>query len=725
MTSPGWVCSKRSESTGACAGSSSVKRKVQVSYFTFTVAHTTTTTNTGRRRLGVIVPVKDVMLSVSPSCNASRNSMDGEGGKGVCAPGCSCNPLTVYVSSCTVSRCTELDRKPSDLLGQHKAALTVLPASGGSTLFISSSDLEQSNGDSSASSAYCDPDKAGEDCVYFIAVSHNDDKVPATFTITARTPGDVSLIPCDARTYPDGIKVIAPDVISGRGASGPSSRYYEICSQQSAATPSKDPNRSDSPSDTNPNGDSLIVELEQCSGNTALYACADDNSCASMLPSSASYGYYADHSQACTRVPGSSKDKCVRSVLDKTVLRLPARIGSYFVLANSSLSTVTSRYNLQVRTTYRGIDLSPRVVYAGMQDLAESGTLSLLTVTGNTVTLSWRQSRVLMPASGSGSLSLIADEMAYTAWIFDMSLSEVRAISDSLSTATAPCAIEYLASTLPSRGWVKAVVPLIRGRGQGGEEDYTMSHRFSNLMNNRRYLIRVLSECDALCLRQLSKVISNPRVLISCNGGDEDCKPQRLLYNTITITTAMKADPVETDDDSQSNAVSEKSHTLTIVASLLGVLMIGAMGYAMYYWYKVTRSEDGEELNGVGAVFGSLHGYVMEMVAFTGVGSSSNSSTTSASSHGSSHGSSSSHGLTSSTTSSSSSSGYMPPGSQSRGNGIWSTISSSARNLSSYVSKPTGQGQGAPNSKYAPLSAQQRAGSAFVVEDEDDIDITL
>jgi hypothetical protein len=213
---------------------------------------------------------------------------------------------------------------------------------------------------------------------------------------------------------------------------------------------------------------------------------------------------------------------------------------------------------------------------------------------------------------------------------------------------------------------------------------------------------------------------------VNCNSGSEDCKPQRLLYSgSLSFSTATKADPIEGESDGESDSHNNKSSTLSIIAFLLGALVLAAMGYAAYYWYKVTHSEDGTGQQGPMNVWEGLQGMVAEMVAFTSSSSSGSSSSHGGSQHGS------SHGLTSSMPSSS----YLPPGSESRGNGIWSTISSSARNLSSFVST-TNKGQSAANragvatggkgSKgYSPLAAQQRAGSAFVVEDEDDIDIAL
>lgn len=150
----------------------------------------------------------DVVLSVLPSCNTSclpDSSLTTLGD--TCAPGCDCAPLTLYVNSCPISKCTVLDRKPSELVGQHKAVHIV--KAGGSSLVLSATKADGSN-----SYSFCDPAVAKEACAYYISVVASP--LPSTsayvaaklesaaFTITARTPGDMILIPCVADGNPDG-----------------------------------------------------------------------------------------------------------------------------------------------------------------------------------------------------------------------------------------------------------------------------------------------------------------------------------------------------------------------------------------------------------------------------------------------------------------------------------------------------------------------------------------
>lgn len=95
------------------------------------------------------------------------------------------------------------------MVGQHKATHVV--KAGGSSLVLSANKADGGGG----SYSFCDPTAAGEDCAYFIAVvaaplPSSSPNVAArlesaAFTITARTPGDMILIPCVADGNPDGM----------------------------------------------------------------------------------------------------------------------------------------------------------------------------------------------------------------------------------------------------------------------------------------------------------------------------------------------------------------------------------------------------------------------------------------------------------------------------------------------------------------------------------------
>ena len=121
-----------------------------------------------------------------------------------CLPGCACNPLQAYVTSCALSKCSVMDKHPSRM---HHHSMIEVDSSTGSTLILPQS------------AANCDPILAGEACGYFVAVTarldaaYDDDmrewmqSAPpqqASFTILAHTPYDINLVPCDISAAPDG-----------------------------------------------------------------------------------------------------------------------------------------------------------------------------------------------------------------------------------------------------------------------------------------------------------------------------------------------------------------------------------------------------------------------------------------------------------------------------------------------------------------------------------------
>ena len=152
----------------------------------------------------------DLIITVVPSCNASSSLNKSQSALKLsnyeeddddCSLGCDCSPLTIYMNSCPLSDCKLLDRKPSYLDGQH-AVSAVVKADGGSSIYLSTALTSEGN------RALCDPSIANQDCMYFIAVagshavySYTDG---ALFTITARTPDDVTLVPCSNKQSPDG-----------------------------------------------------------------------------------------------------------------------------------------------------------------------------------------------------------------------------------------------------------------------------------------------------------------------------------------------------------------------------------------------------------------------------------------------------------------------------------------------------------------------------------------
>jgi hypothetical protein len=595
-TSPGFICSDRSATTGACSSRSKVYRKVQVSYFAFQVS-SQLDPSAATSHLDVI---NDVILTINPSCNHTGNAtvlpmihggqfqgQDTQGNE-LCEPGCACSPLRVYINSCPISRCSELDRKPSELTGQSMLSLSVNPAKG-STVFITPADPV-------TKSAHCDPTKNGEGCLYFVSVTHDQVDDSAIFTVTARTPSDISLIPCDAREYPDRIRIQTTDYIApswgntNSGGFGPrhQQRFYELCSQSNPKMLSYQQekralaaaNAAVAASDT------LIVEAEQCHGHTSFYACADDSKCAEILPSLKSWGYFADRTRSCVH----SFDKYGRDICQGAspgsnliTLRLPQIEGNYFLMANG-----TGRFNFQVRSTSHGMDLAPFLMFSGIQEYSAGG-IDVQAVTGNSMTLRWRQARVLLPGIAD---AIAADYMKYKVYIFDDNQADRRIRKEEI-VQQSTCGLEYLSTVLP----VEAVTIVPNAPVAAADRgNVFMTYTVRGLKPSTAYRMSVVATCDSFCLSQLTKSNYSPRLRLSCFGGNNECKAQSLAYIAITMTTAATPDSDDTHGkDTHGGGFGSK--VAVIVGTIFLVLLVVGIVLAGAYWWKSHRILSGVDVD--------------------------------------------------------------------------------------------------------------------------------
>jgi hypothetical protein len=589
-TSSGYICTSRSPVTGACTTPSNLNKRVEAAYFAFHVSASSTDKN--HRSLlsaapgasysagGSMQSVFDVMFTVVPSCNTSRLPDTGAPpNPAQCAPGCDCAPLKVYINSCPLSKCSVIDRKPSEYYGQNKFNTVVKQGTGTSVVLSAASQ--------GGYNTFCDPAVAGEDCAYFVAVvatplpaltpSSALRLESAVFTITARTPGDMVLIPCVGEAYPDGIQfsgqddILPPQTVDAKQphVHRPTHHYYELCSQQYLPS-----------SQTSP--ESLVVELEQCSGTTTLFACADDNHCASVLPTPGSWGYFADSKQSCSHSWDYGRDTCVSAVRNKPSLTLPQRVGNYFLMANG-----TGKFELKVQSTTNRVKTSPQVVFVGSQSL-EASYLTVKAVAGNSVTVQWQQARVLLPGSYT---PLDAAYMVYASYIFDAratdaalaELAEKQGVRD-LRFSSA-CGLSYASQVLPA-----PAVFLDRTKVEASQQGADlMTHTFEGLNPDTFYRIVLVATCDSACLRQLSKVTTDPRVVVSCNDKAGDCRPQSVVYSMATFTTAATGDNTHDDDNSSDNS-SFLGGLVTFSIAVMVVLSIALVGVGAY-WVKNNHTE--------------------------------------------------------------------------------------------------------------------------------------
>jgi len=533
-TSAGFLCSQRSPVTGACL---KVLEPTQVSYFSFRVS-----ASPQGRRLAVgdsLSSVADVIVSVVPVCNESlpvETFNSGNDSWRHCLPGCACNPLVLAVSSCPISKCDPGKRRPSWLPGQHQAVLAAISARSGSSLIISSAD---------EGGAYCDPTE--EDCLYFLSVATTTKPLwqeSATFSVAARTPGDLALIPCDSQVYPDGIKAASLDLIAASGAlSAPGQHFYELCGQ-----PEED----------------LVVELEQCHGRTALLACPDDNSCSAVVPTLASWAYFSDDARTCSHSFSRGRDTCTPTASNANPsVRLPRRAGNYLVTASGA-----GLFTLRVMEMDRnGHSKAPKLVLTGLQT-ASGAQVTASQVTASSVVLTLRQSRVFLPGARSPSP---ADLLRYRAVLLP------QLAANGTAKMNTPCGLEYLLANAEGA----AVVPLVPPPDQTGEDFLTVS--VSGLRADSALWVVVLAECDGACLLQLSKRL-NSQV---CSGSSQ-CQTQSLVYWPLLVMTPAAPDSPSSEDEGTQPGGGEGGGSSGVVLVVLAILAacIAVLVAAFLYWRR-------------------------------------------------------------------------------------------------------------------------------------------
>eukprot|EP01038_Epipyxis_sp_PR26KG_P008213 gene8213-11113_t len=622
-TAPSYICSDRSKSTGACLSSSKINKKVQVGYFSFQVTSNAAArarqlsdllkTHSSQASLtDLIIPISDVIISVIPNCNLNNTMNDNDNNNTItqpslehCPSGCDCNPLILYINSCPISKCTEIDMKPSELKNQHQASM-IIRATTGSTLFLSSIDEVTAK----PNTAFCDPLKAKEDCMYFVGLSLKNSTFkngamvpPATFTVTARTPGDVNLIPCSSVVYPDGIIMSAlEEVKSGYVLNSTNGQmilrnggeqYYEVCASKGSST-SNINSRLDVHAvneyvsrvslQAAESDESLIIQLEQCSGDTALMACAENSiNCEAALPTPSNWDYFSNKMQYCLAT-GNARKKitCKPNDYHKTMLILPAKeaLGNYYLMANG-----TGKFMMTIEATrFGGKRLSPSLVYAGINYDVTGSIVEMIQVTGNTVTLKWRQAQVIIPGLKS---PVFAYGMRYLAYIIDKNALISLETSDSKHNNiyySTNCGLILAAETYDS---AIDITPAIVNPSQS-QQDF-MQHLFVGLKNNKQYRIIINAICDSSCLRQLSKTLSSSQItpLISCNE-KQDCKSQNIVYSSIDILTNINPDEDDTlPIDNNNNSIIIP----IVVISIIFILLFLIGGGAYYYKYRQLHSQ--------------------------------------------------------------------------------------------------------------------------------------
>jgi hypothetical protein len=472
-TSLGFICSERSSQNGACLPSSSRKETTQISYFSFLVSDP-----------------GEVGISVIPNCNismlSSESISDSASLQSSCQPGCDCETLIVHINSCVLNKCTELEMMPSSLSGQSSFDFPV--GIEGTSQFISPK-TKSLNG----KSAYCDPLVHSEGCQYFISVERrtltaDTENTASTFSIVARTPGDLNLIPC-IQSSPDGVNKPVHDSISKNGE-----RSYELCA-----------------SSTTSQVETISIDLEQCTGETNMYACADGDHCAELVPTSSSWAHFSDSEQSCERTYNDRSDslnreKCFDHLNPNPTLTMTSlNNGNYYMLVTGS-----GEYELHVSSTINKIEMAPLLLQEGKSNAGNSNSdmvVKLNKVDKNTVSLSWPRTLVMLPGMRSPA---VANYLRYTAIYFEPKKlkSKVKKGLPAIITSTL-CGLNHVEDLYPG---IVIHHPISIDINSKFADSQTITYTLTNLPSLETIDIRIVATCDDQCIIQMSKEVDGSKL---------------------------------------------------------------------------------------------------------------------------------------------------------------------------------------------------------------------
>ena len=205
-----------------------------------------------------------------------------------CKVGCDCNPLVVYVTACAQPECTARDRRPNGLSAPSNFGTRFIVDQDGTTVYLSSlstttplttNAVSSSSFDIGPARAHCDPSSSVGPCVYYLAVVSEAPLSPVlvnnppAFQISARTPGQVTLVPCSVPA-PDGITVLPAEAVlpSIKSVVPWGEQFVEVCRNSRRGN------------------DDMVVDVETCSGEALVRLCPMESGLTSKCPASLGNG---------------------------------------------------------------------------------------------------------------------------------------------------------------------------------------------------------------------------------------------------------------------------------------------------------------------------------------------------------------------------------------------------------------------------------------------------
>ncbi len=484
----GVVCETRTED-GACdTSSSSSSRTAQVSYFKLLVPPPNALFGEDE--------AAHVSVVLEPQCNNAVQA--------ACPVGCPCNPLVLYVSSCEESECKAADEYPGPLHYQAKQEATHSV----NTLFLAHDKYNHGHG-------FCNPKTAGQPCLYFVSVYHPERDAGGSFTLTASTSHDVTILPTRRTPAPpDGLVSSSLDRVD-TSAAATGSKRYQMYTQQ---------------------GSNVLLSLEACSGEVSLAVC--DGSCAGLYPTEKDYRFFADATQTCSKAEGCKRSgsPVPRIGLDRV------QEESYFLSVNG-----TGSYLLQVATRGdNGHALAPV--------LSAPAAPTLRHVREDRVTVSWKPATLSLPGQKH---TMTPGRVRYKFFALAVQETTKTAVPAETPVLHTLCGLDHYA--LGEKGASTArVADLAAG---------TTSYTVTDLRPGTPYVFAVVALCDSECLRDAS---SNSAVHVPC-GGAVPCQEQHGLYTLAHLNMPTSGSWPGFDPGTGSLSLTATMLLLVLLASLATV----------------------------------------------------------------------------------------------------------------------------------------------------------
>ena len=522
------VCPTRDEDTGECHGPSHNK---QVAYFTFEVSPSDSKRDA------------HISISIMPECDATDGNWDPN------LPGCSgtsAASVTAYVKWCVHDdssqhrACVMADSFPTEEHYDFKESVN----DGDRTVIFIANDKAHPN-------LFCNPATEGAPCIYYIAIE-TANNAPASFSVTASTVDDVTVVPCRPTPAPDGVINWGPDVVSTD--SDMKGKGYEVCGTSLVAR------------------GTLDISLEKCTGNMAVMICAGDGACVNQMPSKDDFTAWSDSSQICTQSLNSKKD-CVTNVDGVPRVKLiAAEVDSYLVKVEGQ-----GKYNMKV-ASYLQASWPSRGSGIPMFHFDDDGSLGYPPkAEGSNTVLRWNPAHVNMNGFPEPVLGLAVDYEVYFVKkaFLDKVSDNLRYTSGSIVTTT-HCGLENMMQVVREKysNDDQAVGSVYV------ENPSTQVKISSKVMDPAaEYQIFVTAKCDEQCLLQVST--ANAGATTTKCTVQHPCKTIRGLYQPVTFTTNGGGSVPE----------GGKTHAKgTILGALFGV--IGALGLIAGIAVYVRRRRD-------------------------------------------------------------------------------------------------------------------------------------